>query len=564
MVLFQGTYSQNVPTTLQEKGILLEEFTGIYCGNCPQGHEIARNLMNANENAYVVAIHSGYFAIPDDNDPDFRIPEGEILDIGLGANDYGYPSGTINRHPFEGKIILSRGSWIKSAKKIHADDAPVNILLTGTFDGTTRKLSVKAEGYYTMEVKESSHWLNIVVTENNIKGYQSGIGGGFDYIHNHMLRCFITQMDENVWGDEIVAPEQGNYFEFEYIFDLPTHINNIQIKPEDIEIVAFVCADKTEVLNVTGIKPDYINFEKPLNATLLKPVKEIGVRYGFDFFEAQLKNLSNKTITSAKFEVNINGEIQEIEWTGEISAFQTKPATIIVEPYSINESNSYSIKLTALNNENVVNSTISGVFNTPIETTQKILIDIKTDLYADENRFLIRNMKGDIVAEFGPYKPNLAATYKETITLDKNETYCFEVIDEWWDGIQTPNGFKLYNEDELLIIQAFNVKLYGDRVFIHTSKESSSIDYFNDKQAVSVFYNDLRQTIDISLKSVTAGRVNLSLYSVSGALLMEKSVSVDGEKNCEISIPASNYSKGVYLLKINHGTQNTTQKFIIH
>mgnify|MGYP001317457731 FL=1 len=37
-------YGYEVPTTVQKKNILLEEFTGIHCGNCPDGHAIANTL----------------------------------------------------------------------------------------------------------------------------------------------------------------------------------------------------------------------------------------------------------------------------------------------------------------------------------------------------------------------------------------------------------------------------------------------------------------------------------------------------------------------------------------
>ena len=564
LVAFSLEIFPQVSTTVQKKSILLEEFTGIHCGNCPQGHEIARNLLNANENAFAIAIHSGYFAIPVGGEPDFRIPEGEMIDNEFKVGTlFGYPSAATNRHPFEGEYITFRGDWIKNAKAIHAEDAPVNILSTTIFDGNTRKLSVKVEIYYTLEVTETAHWLNIVVTENDITGPQSGIGGGEFYIHNHILRSFITPMNINAWGEKIVAPAQGKHFEFEYEYDLPAKINNVPIKPENIEIIAFVCADKTEVLNVSGGKPIYNNFEKPLNATLLKPAREIGARYAFNFFEAQLRNLSNKTITSAMLEVTINGEMQNVEWTGEIPAFATKPMVIPTESYLINASNTYHIKLIKINNEPIAGNAISGSFNEPIETTKKIRIEIKTDMYADENRFLMKDREGNIVQEFGPYEPNVVAVYNETITLDKNKTYCFEVIDEWWDGIQAPRGYlKMHNENGDLIMQAYDIRLFGERVFIHTSKELSMDEPV--PQEIRAFYNDLRQTIEVSFSAATSGAVVISLYTVTGALLVEKIVQAAKEENCEIALPASKYSKGIYVLKIDQGTQSIARKFVIH
>ena len=39
-----------VDTTQQNKNVIIEEFTGIGCVYCPDGHLIAQNLHNANPN----------------------------------------------------------------------------------------------------------------------------------------------------------------------------------------------------------------------------------------------------------------------------------------------------------------------------------------------------------------------------------------------------------------------------------------------------------------------------------------------------------------------------------
>ena len=55
-------YGYEVPTTLQKKNILLEEFTGISCGNCPQGHKVANALnIPQPESTFVIAVHAGSF-----------------------------------------------------------------------------------------------------------------------------------------------------------------------------------------------------------------------------------------------------------------------------------------------------------------------------------------------------------------------------------------------------------------------------------------------------------------------------------------------------------------------
>lgn len=169
-------YGYEVPTNVQKRNILLEEFTGIHCGYCPQGHAIANTLLTAKpENVYVIAIHSGNYSIPGSDEPDFRTDIGDILDVELGASQAGYPCGTINRHVFSGSsIITGRADWTKNGKKIHQEDALVNLWMKSEFNGNNRELKVTVEGYYTGEVTEPSHLLNVAWTQSAIKGPQNG------------------------------------------------------------------------------------------------------------------------------------------------------------------------------------------------------------------------------------------------------------------------------------------------------------------------------------------------------------------------------------------------------
>ena len=69
--------AQGIPVSqnASNRNALLEEFTGVNCGFCPDGHRIADEIVAANPGRVVaVNIHSGSYA----SDPtDFRIQDGE-------------------------------------------------------------------------------------------------------------------------------------------------------------------------------------------------------------------------------------------------------------------------------------------------------------------------------------------------------------------------------------------------------------------------------------------------------------------------------------------------------
>ena len=58
------TFAQtNVSTTPENKNVVLEEFTGISCPYCPDGHVVHRGLKDNNPgDVMLINIHTGSFA----------------------------------------------------------------------------------------------------------------------------------------------------------------------------------------------------------------------------------------------------------------------------------------------------------------------------------------------------------------------------------------------------------------------------------------------------------------------------------------------------------------------
>ena len=87
--LFSQTFVSTIP---ENKNVILEQFTGIYCGFCPDGHVIAEGLAIANPNdVFVSKIHTGGYSNPNGpNDPDFNTIYGAAIANASGLA--GYPA----------------------------------------------------------------------------------------------------------------------------------------------------------------------------------------------------------------------------------------------------------------------------------------------------------------------------------------------------------------------------------------------------------------------------------------------------------------------------------------
>lgn len=476
-----GAESFSVTTEPTAKNILLEEYTGIHCGYCPQGHALAATLHQATPRAFIVAIHAGGFASPGRDEPDFRTEDGTALNNAFGISSY--PSGMVNRHTPEGGTpqLMGRSEWIPLAKTEAAATATVNLLAESTYDGDTRRMTVHVEGCFTAEEQPEEQELCVAWTQDNITGPQNGANMGDSYVHQHMLRGFITP----VWGDALETPAKGKYFARDYAVTLPEYINGVSVKAEDVNVVAFVVNGRGNVLNVTGGKPCYVNCDTPAGAVIQKPRVPIGAAYGYNFFELTMANKSDKAVTVASFDIDVNGTVYKATWTGSVPPFGEKEISVKCDyAMKANGNNDYSITLTAINGENVTAEPLTGSFGSPIEATPGIKLSIKTNYEASENTFTIRDADGNVVREFGPYADGSAATYEETADLEAGKVYCLEITDQWGDGIYSPRGYvTAHSSDGSIIEQIYSIDGFGTRCFFRTSKIPSAISMLTTDKA---------------------------------------------------------------------------------
>lgn len=479
---FFTTSERNVSTEPQNKKVLIEEFTGVGCGNCPRAHKTLAELLKLQGDKIVVAAyHAGGYAQPFTPEyPDFRTPEGNEIDSVLCVSTKtGYPSGMINRNSYEETTdtLYSTNVWNSYAHFASKEEAPVNIWVGSAYDSETRTLSISVEGYYTQDVELDCNFLNVLITQGNIRGPQhdttpGGGSHGFNYIHEHVVREFLT----SVWGDTITECSKGDFFKKNFTYVVPDSIENVATDPAYFEVVAFICADKMNVLNVTAARPIYPGLELPLAASIEPYGIAIEGTYAFDYYEAYLKNESTEPITTASFKITFNEVEYEQLWRGNIAPFETAYIRIPFEHSKYMERyNEYKVTLVALNGIPYENGgSLSGEFQQPRPSTPTITVKIKTDNYADENHYYIKNMSGEIIKEFGPYPAGVVTEVEEKVELEADKTYCFEAIDEWGNGISNPRGtYRIYNEDGKIVAQQLEIPDNGSRSFFTTSEVSA-------------------------------------------------------------------------------------------
>ena len=468
---FCALSAQDSLTIPQKKSVLLEEYTGYGCGNCPDGARMASVLKEiAGERFHIMAIHAGHYAEPvGTNYPDYRTDFGQtLLD---SAGDIGFPCGSINRYQYEGNTInMFRSQWTKATKQALAEDAVVNLSVQAVVDAQSRRLQVNVRYCFTQEWADGFALLNVALLQNHIEGYQNG--GGAQYDHNHMLRHLLTGQ----WGDTLHRFVKGEVVSKQYSYALPDSVNSIFMDVRNLEIVAFVTAkDGKDVMNVAAATPRIDNLIEDLQVSV-KSVALPSSRYGYDFVFVELQNKCNDTLKTLLFAATVNGKDITSDVSVQIPPYQTQTVRVPLSDFAMENSNTLSLRLKTVNEKNVETDEVEYSFMAPVKVGKGALyLDLSTDLCGDEVLCSVYNRHGEKIWSRGPFKEGEQTVLHDTIVLNDFGVYAVEFSDHWRDGwLVAPKGsYKLRASDGTLLGQNYSVQNAGDIVFFEFKEEPS-------------------------------------------------------------------------------------------
>ena len=229
-----------------DRNVLLEEFTGQYCMNCPQGSAEAKRLQESYDHkVIVVGIHAGAFA--DGTMYVTKAGEAYWKKFYSDGDGRGYPAAMINR---SGKVSTGfQQEWSSMVASAFQIPSYVSLLMKSNYDETDREVSITSILKKSTSQMQNKTKLLLMLTESKIYDFQSM--GGANYEHNHVLRGVIGDKDDepNYWGEtvEISSIEDTEVVSKLYKLDETW-------KPENMNVVGVIYdADTYEVLQVEEI-----------------------------------------------------------------------------------------------------------------------------------------------------------------------------------------------------------------------------------------------------------------------------------------------------------------------
>lgn len=422
-----------VSTQPSNKNVVLEEYTGINCGYCPQGHAVANQISEGNPGRVVVInIHAGSFANPGTGQPDFRIPFGTSL---LGQTGItGFPAGTVNRHVFpgfemtSGKTGMGRGSWASASNTILGQSSYLNIGATAEIDFETRELTVYVEVYYTGSSPVSTNKLNVALLQNNTIGYQAG--GSLDYKHMHRLVHLLSGQ----WGEEISTTTQGSLHTQTLTYTIPEAYNSIPAFLEDMEVAVFVAEGNHEIISGIQVEPEIVNVSA-VDFQILSHNFPSELNIGKFTPSINVKSYGSEALTSLTITYQVNDcEPVNYDWTGELTFGNNTSITLPETPeFILFPQNTITVTITDEDGTPQNNTITSTIIKAPVTQSNDLVVEVKTDAYGSEIRWNIKNESNANVASGGPYA-DAVQTHTHNINLPEGK-YTLTVTDSYGDGI---------------------------------------------------------------------------------------------------------------------------------
>lgn len=236
-----------------QKKVLIEEFTGAWCGWCPDGMQVVYQLKDQHGDRIIpVLIH---------NRDAMSLSEGDQITQMIGVS--GFPSAAIDRAG--NPVAENRGAWASSTANRLRQTPSVGLTIEQEYDPQTRDLKVTVYAEILRNLSGDTRF-NCYLTEDSL----SGSGAQWDqanytndtpssmwyrkgnpmrgFMHMHALRSVLSP----VGGVSGVIPANataGSTYSYEFTRRLDTRWN-----ADRMHVVAFVHRNGGEVYNAESQK----------------------------------------------------------------------------------------------------------------------------------------------------------------------------------------------------------------------------------------------------------------------------------------------------------------------
>lgn len=250
----EGGQPSSPDSTTVVRKVVIEDFTGHQCKNCPDAAKKIKELQAAyGTDVVAVAVHAGpsnFTGTNADYPTDFTTAQG--TDIFSFFNIPALPMGMVSRDNYTGTgngHLKTYQSWPAAAASLLDSVARFTVVPTASYNQSSRQVSVEVTGE-ALANYASDLMVVVMVLESHIISPQLMPDNtrNPDYEHNHVLRTSLTPTFGNlIKASPIIA---GDTYSAQFTGTLDASWND-----KNCEILAYVYnADNYEILQAEVIE----------------------------------------------------------------------------------------------------------------------------------------------------------------------------------------------------------------------------------------------------------------------------------------------------------------------
>ena len=556
-----------------KRNVIIEEYTGVYCGYCPDGHRIANELAaKYQDRLFVLNIHTGGYA--NDASIDFRTEDGNII----GAKVNSFPTGNVNR--LANKAV-GRDTWSLYVEQQVEQMAECNVAGQVVIDKDARKATVTVEVYYTANSVSETNYLNVVMLQDNIIAYQNGsylnpdqvVGG--QYRHMHAFRDAITP----TWGEDIAPTTAGTFITKTYEYDIPAKIGSFDVDIDDIEFVAFVTETKNEDKSTTPIlNANKLHYISAVDENIHPTMLSVGASSAFSCSSTQpmdivINNSGVAELTSLKFEVSgDNAEPVVKTWEGNAASGQTFKVAFNID--LTEGTHNVDVKIVEANGEKYEASKSLSVkkegwveYKTESAETE-MTIEVVQDKYGSQITWELLGSDYSVLAAGGLYE-NLKGQvaielHRTSVKVPMGECVKFVIKDSKSNGIccQYGDGFyRILNSKGKVIVNGagdFGAEASCVVSIVEGVEEEPEPGEGIEEvtSSINMYPNPVNDKLYIEAEMEVEEVV---VYTITGVIVGQQSTDNSQQTTC---IDVTNLNSGIYFVKVVTENGETVSRFV--
>ncbi len=225
----------------KESPVLIEEYTGQQCVNCPEAAELLHEIVKQSGVPHIiVAMHSPHSGL---TLPSLEAKEG--LDYSKHFNHKrSVPGIMINRVKLSSDLYydMNKATWGSLISRIAHQPAYYSLDASATADAVSKKIEVSVKSALLKESMNKNVGLQLWLVEDVVAPQRNHTTWVKDYQHHNVFRASLN----GTWGEDYAVG--ANY---KKSFSFPSELKDIQ----NAKLVAFLFDTNTKAILVSKLVP---------------------------------------------------------------------------------------------------------------------------------------------------------------------------------------------------------------------------------------------------------------------------------------------------------------------